>query len=101
MREDDPLKACKIIKKDSPEFSSLAKLMRELIVGNSELEQEMAELIIKDVEYLGTNRDEFFINQIFMPLIKNEKCIPVCINEKIDKSKWEINYDMLSFNQNN
>jgi len=40
----------------------MARFMRDLIVGHDELEQEMAELIITDVKFLGSNRDEFFIN---------------------------------------
>jgi hypothetical protein len=51
---------------------------------------------------LQDNRDDFFIDQLLLPLIKNEKTIPISLVEgrqakelKQDGSNWHINYDVL------
>jgi hypothetical protein len=54
-------------------------LIKSLIVGNVELEGELAEKIIHDLDSLTKNRDMDFVNKIFIPLIKLEKTLPMTL----------------------
>ena len=49
------------------------------MAGKSELEGELADLLIEDLHHLIQHRDMDFVNKVFIPLIKVEKTLPITI----------------------
>lgn len=81
IKESDPAELEKrIIKEFKEEFLILlVELILRVSAGNKELEKELADLILKDLETLKTKRDMIFINKLLLPLIRNEKTVPICL----------------------
>jgi len=46
--------------------------------GHQPSEKLLADTIIEDIKYLENNKDEFFIDMVLLPFIKNEQTLPVC-----------------------
>ena len=59
------------------------ELIKILIVNDSELKSNLANLLISDLDHLSLQRDIEFINKVYMPIIKAERCLPVCIGPKL------------------
>lgn len=55
------------------------ELIKSIIVGNSALEGELAEIVMNDLDALTKNRDMDFVNKVFIPLIKLEKTLPITL----------------------
>mmetsp|Transcript_19576 Transcript_19576/g.30124 ORF Transcript_19576/g.30124 Transcript_19576/m.30124 type:complete len:165 (+) Transcript_19576:11009-11503(+) len=49
------------------------------MAGHSQLEGELADLLIEDLEKLSQNRDMNFVNRVFIPLIKVERTLPLTL----------------------
>ena len=64
-------------------------LIRILIAGDSILEAELAELLMKDLEHLSQIRDMNFVNKVFLQLLRIENSIPICLwPYDSDNKKW-------------
>jgi hypothetical protein len=61
----------------------VVELIKILIVNDSELKSNLANLLISDLDHLSLQRDLEFINKVYMPIIKAERCLPVCIGPKL------------------
>jgi hypothetical protein len=81
MREEDPAAAGRIIKSDrSMEYNTLiVQLILNVSAGHQPSEKLLADTIIEDIKYLENNKDEFFIDNVLLPFIKNEQTLPVCL----------------------
>jgi hypothetical protein len=55
-------------------------LIKSLVAGDSAFEGELADLVIEDLDRLSSQRDMDFVNEVFIPLIKAEKTVPVTID---------------------
>jgi hypothetical protein len=55
-------------------------LIKSLVAGDSAFESELADLVIEDLDRLSSQRDMDFVNEVFIPLIKVEKTVPVTID---------------------
>jgi len=82
MRADHPEKSQKIIRKDSviheQEVELLVELIRYLTSGDSELERELAGMLMKDLSHMSHIRDMNFVNKVFLQLLRIEKTVPIC-----------------------
>ena len=79
----------------------IVELILLISAGDAHLEEKLSEEVIKDLALLGEYRDKFFINNVLLPLIKNEATLPVCIFESqkgdsSDESDWNPNFDSIS-----
>jgi hypothetical protein len=54
-------------------------LIKSLVAGNSILEDELANQLVEDLEKLGEQKEENFINFVFIPLIKIEYTLPITL----------------------
>ena len=61
----------------------MVELIKILIVNDSQLKSNLANLLISDLDHLSLQRDLEFINKVYMPIIKAERCLPVCIGPKL------------------
>lgn len=59
--------------------TGIVDLVRSLVVGQHEMEAELADLLIEDLERLSKQRDMDFVNKVFLPLIKVEKAVPLTL----------------------
>ena len=57
----------------------MVEFIKYLISGQKELEQEIAELLKKDLEHLSQIRDMNFVNKVFLSLLREEQTVPVCL----------------------
>lgn len=57
----------------------MIELIKHLISGEPELENELAAMLMKDLEHMSKFRDMSFVNKVFLPLLRNEKTLPVCL----------------------
>lgn len=70
--------------------------------GHEKSEKFLADNIIEDIKYLEKSRDDFFIDRVLLPFIKNEQTLPVSFvqqNEAADEDEdqeWQPNYDLLT-----
>lgn len=55
-------------------------MIKSLVAGDSAFESELADLVIEDLDRLSSQRDMDFVNEVFIPLIKVEKTVPVTID---------------------
>jgi hypothetical protein len=74
IREEDPKKAKRIIKQGSSKKYTelLVQLILNVSAGHKESEKFLSDKLIADIQYLESAKDEFFINGILLPLIRNE-----------------------------
>jgi hypothetical protein len=79
LREDDPATAKRVMKTSgSKEYRELiVQLIKYVSAGHRPSELALAEFICKDIPHLESNRDEFFIDYVLLPFIKNEQCLPI------------------------
>lgn len=69
------------------------ELIKTLTAGDDKLETELAEKLMKDLEYLGKIRDMNFVNKVFLQLLRTESTIPVCLwPYDSDNKKWLPSY---------
>jgi hypothetical protein len=59
----------------------LINLILAVSAGHAPSETFLAEAIIGDIKFLEENRCDFFVDHLLMPLIKNEKTIPISFVE--------------------
>lgn len=60
-------------------ISNIVELIKSLVAGYSVLEDELANLLVEDLEKLGQQKEENFINNVFIPLIKIEYTLPITL----------------------
>lgn len=58
----------------------MVNLIKSLVVGHVTLEDELATLLIEDLERLSENKDMEFVHKVFAPLIKLERTIPITLS---------------------
>jgi hypothetical protein len=81
----------------------LINLILAVSAGHPASEDFLAQAILDDIKFLEENRCDFFVDHLLMPLIKNEKTIPISFVEKAqkveeskqDNANWHLNYDVL------
>jgi len=67
-----------IIKEGSVEYKKIiVQLILKLTSGHNKSETTLANRIIKDINELAEYQDDFFINDVLLPFIKNEHTLPV------------------------
>lgn len=75
------------------ELKLLIELIRNLTVGIPELEAQLSQQLMQDLEHLSRIRDMNFVNKVFLPLLRIEKTIPVCLWPfDSDAKKWLPSY---------
>jgi hypothetical protein len=52
-------------------------LILNVSAGHAKSEEDLANNIIGDIKYLEKSRDDFFIDRVLLPFIKNEETLPV------------------------
>jgi len=74
IREDKPETVKRIIKTTgSDEYKQLiVQLILNVSAGHEKSEKFLADNIIEDIKYLEKSRDDFFIDRVLLPFIKNE-----------------------------
>eukprot|EP00347_Sterkiella_histriomuscorum_P017580 403348792 len=105
LRQDHPEKNNKIIRKDSvigeQELYLMVELIKQLSAGYQNLEQELANSLMKDLEHLSRIRDMDFVNKVFLQLLRTEKTLPVCLwPYDSENNKWIPNYKPLNALEN-
>lgn len=50
----------------------IVELIKLLIAGDRNLENKLADLLMKDLEYLSKIRDMDFVNKVFLQLLRIE-----------------------------
>ncbi len=83
LRSESPEKSQRIIRRDSviheQEVDLMIELIKQLTAGESDLEKQLSSMLMKDLEYMSNIRDMNFVNKVFLPLLRVEKTIPVCL----------------------
>jgi hypothetical protein len=64
--------------------------------GHKELEDELTNVLIKDLDQLQSKRDMYFVNKVLLPMIRTELTVPICIIERNKSADWAVNIDSLS-----
>lgn len=71
----------------------MIELIKQLTSGIPELEGELAQILMKDLEYLSKIRDMNFVNKVFLQLLRTEKTVPVCLwPYDSENKKWLSSY---------
>jgi hypothetical protein len=101
-----PLKLYDLLKDASPtkiikEFPEdylmlLVEMIMRIATGHKELEDELTNVLIKDLDQLQSKRDMYFVNKVLLPMIRTELTVPVCIIERNKSADWAVNIDSLS-----
>lgn len=103
IREEKPEEVKRIIKNTgSEEYNQLiVQLILDVSAGHEKSEQYLANNIIGDIKYLEKSRDDFFIDRVLLPFIKNEQTLPVAFMQQSealsgdDTEEWQPNFDLL------
>lgn len=93
LRSENPEKSQRIIRRDSviheQELDLLIELIKYLTAGVPELENELASLLMRDLEHMSKIRDMNFVNKVFLQLLRIERTVPVCLwAYDSDNKKW-------------
>ena len=65
------------------------ELIKLLVSGRGELEEEMAKILLNDLEVLSSKRDFNFVNNVLVPCLRMELTVPICIYPyDSDTKKW-------------
>jgi hypothetical protein len=59
--------------------TGLVDLVKSLVAGHDALEEELAGMLIDDLDRLSEKRDMDFVNKVFVPLIKVERTLPITL----------------------
>lgn len=59
--------------------SGVVDLVKSLVVGHDALEEELAGMLIEDLNRLSEKRDMEFVHKVFAPLIKLERTLPITL----------------------
>lgn len=71
----------------------MIELIKYLTSGIQSLEGELAESLMKDLEYLSKIRDMNFVNKVFLQLLRIEKTLPICLwPYDSENKKWLYSY---------
>lgn len=57
----------------------MIELIKYLTAGDAELEKELSDLMMRDLEHMSGIRDMNFVNKVFLPLLRIEKTVPICL----------------------
>jgi len=101
IKEDDPIKAGRIIRELKKIRVVAINLVLKVAVGHPELERELTAEVLKDMDHLKTITDAYFIENVFSQFLHNEYRLPVSIALKAfstrdGEPRWEPNFDELS-----
>lgn len=70
LRSDNPEKSQRIIRRDSviheQELDLMIELIKYLTAGVPELENELASMLMRDLEHMSKIRDMNFVNKVFL-----------------------------------
>ena len=65
------------------------ELIKAVAAGSKKLETDLAKGLMDDLSHLSRIRDMDFVNRVFLPLLRIEKTVPVCLwPYDIDSKKW-------------
>lgn len=83
LRSTNPDSTLRIIRSDhhisEVELDLFIELIKHLVADNNDLEQELSGMLMKDLEYMSRFRDMVFVNRVFLPLLRNEGALPLCL----------------------
>ncbi len=95
IKEDDPIKAGRIIRQLEPKLKAIVlNFVLKISSENADLERELSQEVLKDMEHLTTITDPYFIEHVFSQFLHNESRLPVSIRLKEcsfgdgTRSKW-------------
>lgn len=81
-------KARSLIKEmDNDILALVIDFIKNTCIGNKETETQIAEVLIKDLDFLEKRRDIHFINNLLVPFLNAEADLPVCLHPFDSHSK--------------
>jgi hypothetical protein len=98
LRAENPEEQKRIIRSDAvlregSELDLMVELIRQLTAGITELEGELASMLMRDLEHMSSIMDMTFVNKVFLPLLRIEKTLPICLWPfDSDSKKWLSSY---------
>jgi hypothetical protein len=83
IKEDDPIKAGRIIRQLEPKLKTIVlRFVLKISSENAELERELTQEVLRDMDHLTTITDPYFIEHVFSQFLHNESRLPVSIQLK-------------------
>jgi len=90
LKEQNPKESKRVLREINDDLREiLINLILKVSAGNQKIEKDLAEAFLADLDLLATIRDVNFFNHLLMPLIKNERTLPVALFEKWTEPKNE------------
>lgn len=80
LKETEPDSA-KVLKEIDSDILTLAvDFLKSVCIGSTKAEEDLARILIKDMRLFEQKKDEYYMKNVFIPLVNAESEIPICLH---------------------